>query len=462
MKRKCIYCNETADLSESDIIPDALTNARILNKNVCRIAHNNRFSDLFESKVISKLAFITNELDIKSHKGKHYATYDATVKIEGESYNVSLQNDKSVFDGRVLKSSDKKHMISSYDKMLEIAKDENLIQYIDVNQLKVEKNVRINTEIYFDTSMFRMIAKIAYEWYCAKNGVYGYHSEFEKIVTYITTGEGNCPVSIIQNNEIYQILSEQVNLGSHTLFAFESKHGQIEVVVSLFGILMYRIIIADCRPEFCQKNLLFVELKTDSSRKEITHESISVAENYFKECLNPNKFMEVETFAGLKLMLPKEIEQTIDIHFYPFVFNMIKCFDEIRTDTQTPNETINLILINQIKNITQASLLHKKSIKRFVNDYFYAGHKPIKINPVTSNKKTIVLFYAVFLVGASNIENLDDSKFQNILKEKFILNDDNEVIITDELETQFKNKMLEVSNYSDILERGAKIIKKWN
>jgi len=48
MKRKCIYCDTSVDLSESDIIPDALTNARILNKNVCRIAHNNKFSDLFE------------------------------------------------------------------------------------------------------------------------------------------------------------------------------------------------------------------------------------------------------------------------------------------------------------------------------------------------------------------------------------------------------------------------------
>ena len=34
MERRCIYCGTDADLSESDIIPDALTNARIMNKNV--------------------------------------------------------------------------------------------------------------------------------------------------------------------------------------------------------------------------------------------------------------------------------------------------------------------------------------------------------------------------------------------------------------------------------------------
>lgn len=62
MEHKCIYCENTKDLSESDIIPDALTNARILNKNVCRIEHNNKFSDMFESKVTESIAFITNEL----------------------------------------------------------------------------------------------------------------------------------------------------------------------------------------------------------------------------------------------------------------------------------------------------------------------------------------------------------------------------------------------------------------
>ena len=62
MERRCIYCGTDADLSESDIIPDALTNARIMNKNVCRIAHNNQFSDMFESKVISALSIMYNNL----------------------------------------------------------------------------------------------------------------------------------------------------------------------------------------------------------------------------------------------------------------------------------------------------------------------------------------------------------------------------------------------------------------
>lgn len=103
---KCIYCGIDHDLSESDIIPDALTNARILNRNVCRIEHNNKFSDMFESKVIDALSFITNELDIKSSKGKKYAPYEAVVTIEGTDYNLKLHGDNEIFNGRVLKSVD--------------------------------------------------------------------------------------------------------------------------------------------------------------------------------------------------------------------------------------------------------------------------------------------------------------------------------------------------------------------
>ena len=461
MKHECIYCGASTDLSESDIIPDALTSARILNKNVCRIAHNNKFSDLFESEVISALSFITNELDIKSHKAKRYAGYDATVTIEGESYNTSIHNDKEIFDGRVLVSSDKKHKFSSYERVMKMAKDPNDVKPIDINNIEIETDITINTSIYFSVPMFRLVSKIAYEWYCAKNNVTGYHSEFKEIVSYITTGIGNCPVSIIQTKELYQMLSQELNLGSHTLFAFESESGSIEVVVSLFGILMYRVVIATVKPAFCSKNFLFVELRTDASRKEVEHESSDTAYLHFLKLFNPDKYTPSIEINGSKLMIPKLSQTSNDIVLYMFLFNMMKCFNSIRNDTQEPTETVNQILFQQLQEIIQSSLLHKKSIKRFVNEYFGEGHELIKLNPASSNKKISMLLYAVFVVGKSSMKTLNDSKFQELMKKTFILNGNNEFIVTDELEKEFKATMLSTPEYSDILERGAEIIKKW-
>lgn len=462
MENKCIYCGRTDDLSESDIIPDALTNARILNKNVCRIEHNNKFSDMFESKVIKELAFITNELDIKSSKGKKYASYDAIVTIEGTDYDLSMHGDNEIFNGRVLKSADKSQMISSYEKAVKIAGDESKVQPLDVNHIEIEKRVRINNEIFFDASMYRMLAKIAFEWYCAKNNVIGYYQEFNEIVTFITTGRGENPVSIIQEAELYKILDKQVNLGSHTLFAFETSDGEIDVIVSLFGLLLYRIIVTKKKPACCKQNFLFTELRIDSSRKEIMHQSVAEAENCFFDFLNSNNFQEVINIGGLKILIQKQFENTSDIVLYPFLFNMIKCFDGIRNDAKVPNENVNKIILEQLKNIIQASTLQKKSIKRFVNEMFSEGHKPIQINPHTSNKKYTVLFYAIYLIGLSNEDELGDKVLQKILKEGFPCENDGKVIINDEMEIKLKNIILETENYSDILEKGANRVKNWN
>ena len=57
---KCIYCGTSKDLSNSDIIPDALTASRIINKCVCHVEHNSGMTKKFESEVAEKLAFLLN------------------------------------------------------------------------------------------------------------------------------------------------------------------------------------------------------------------------------------------------------------------------------------------------------------------------------------------------------------------------------------------------------------------
>ena len=103
---------------------------------------------MFESRVIDALGFITNELDIKSSKGKKYAAYDAVVNIEGIDYNLKIHGDNEIFNGRVIKSSDNKHMISSYDRAVKIAKDEIKVQSLDINTIEIQKKVSINNEIF--------------------------------------------------------------------------------------------------------------------------------------------------------------------------------------------------------------------------------------------------------------------------------------------------------------------------
>ena len=459
-KHACIYCGNT-ETSESDIIPDALTNARITNKNVCKTEHNNKFSDLFESEVIEALALITNELDIKSHKGENYAAYPAKIEINGIEYSTNMISEKNLFNGRkVLVSTDKKHKLSSMDKITKIAKGSGNVSEVDINKIPLYKRVEININIYFSEKMFRMISKIAYEWYCSRNRVVGYHNEFENIVKFITLGKGHNPVTILQNEGLYKYCGQQISLGSHCLFALVDNTGKVNVIVSLFGIAMYRVVVSDAVPAFCKNNFMFMELRTDSSRKELTHVSYEEAENYFFELFNPSNFVEGANIAGMHIMIPKGISN-IDVVLYPFVFNMTKCFLGIRDETQEPNEKIVKILKYNIQEVLQASTLHKKSIKRFVKEYFSDGHEPIRLNPNASNKKTTLLFYILFVIGRDNIECINDKSLQEIVKKALDMGVKSELIVTDELEKKLQNEMLSTEGYGDMLEKGAKVIKNW-
>ena len=116
--RACIYCGTTEDLSASDVIPDALTNAKIINPNVCRVEHNNKFSDMFEDEIIKSMALITNELDIKSSKGKKYATYAAQIIVDGTEYTTNISSDMELFNGgKIISTEDGKTKLGPLEQM---------------------------------------------------------------------------------------------------------------------------------------------------------------------------------------------------------------------------------------------------------------------------------------------------------------------------------------------------------
>ncbi|WP_313340577.1 hypothetical protein [Sedimentibacter sp.] len=459
--KRCIYCNTDIDLSESDVIPDALTNARVTNKCVCRIKHNNNFSDLFESKVINALALITNELDIKSSKGSDYAAYPAMVKIAGTEYETTMRTETDLFNGRVIKSVDKKHLLTSFDKAISMAKDESKVEAIDVNNIEVEKKVTIGLDIYFDQAMYRLVAKIAYEWYCAKNKVSGYHGDFKNIVTFITEGHGENPVGIVWNKDVYNLMSNQLNMGSHCLLAFQDHEDKINIIVNLFGIVIYRVVVCDHTPEFCANNLLYQELCTDSSRKEIIQTSPEALEREYVEYLSSTEhFTPVPLPNGMKCMIPNGIP-SIDILQQMFICNVVNFFKKVHDEIKEPNKEIVGILRNNIEEIMQSSLFHKKSIKRFVKECFKDRTEPIKINPNTTNKKVVFLLYILFVIGNGEIDEINDQRLQQIIKNAFHIDGNNEIIITDELVAQLKEAMLKQENYSNIIEKGAAVIQHW-
>lgn len=86
---KCIYCGTSKDLSDSDIIPDALTASRIINKCVCHVEHNSGMTEKFESEVAEKLAFLLNHLNIKSKKVIIFRPMKQIMSLQG--YDIMIK-----------------------------------------------------------------------------------------------------------------------------------------------------------------------------------------------------------------------------------------------------------------------------------------------------------------------------------------------------------------------------------
>ena len=205
---------------------------------------------------------------------------------------------------------------------------------------------------------------------------------------------------------------------------------------------------------------MYTELRTDSSRKELMYHSYAEAEQKFLETLSPDNFMRAGVVNGVTIMIPKVMVPILNAKLYPVWFNLAKCFTTIDDDSVMPNERLNKIFLNQLKKITQASTLQKKSIKRFVSETFYQGHEKIRLNPY-SNKKAVVLFYAVYLIGKSKEEVLDDSILQKILKKSLLNLNGESFIVDNEMENKLKQIMMEDVKYSDVLEIGAEKIMNW-
>ena len=451
--KACIYCGNTEELSDSDIIPDALTNAKIINPNVCRVAHNNKFSDMFEDYIIKQLAIITNELDIKSSKGKNYATYDATILINNTEYVTRLSSDAELFrDNKIISTQDGKTKLGPLENIRKFkGANENNVTIVDVNQAKIEKRIVLRLDTFFSLEMYRLIAKIAFEWYCLHNGIHNRYAEFEALIEFITTGTGNNPVQFISNAEVYSLFNQMFAFGSHTLFSYIGIDNSVNIVVSLFGISAYNIKILDKPIDSCENNVLFQELTLDAKRNQFFGKTVEELGNAFSMA-----FREVVMPNGLKINIPCNMAD-FSLQYkmwymvnYRLFQTSLKCIDE-------PNQEAVELLKKQISEILQSSALTIRGLKRFVKEQEYYLENGDALNPKGTDKKTIFLYYCLLLIGrATDIHTFDD--FSSYIKKQFststILIDENTIGL-------FLDEIFATEDYFSLIKKGAEMVKQW-
>lgn len=455
VEKRCIYCGVSNDLSKSDIIPDALTNAKIINPNVCRVEHNNKFSDLFEDEVISRLALITNELDIKSSKSKKYASYEAKINVAGVEYATKISSETELFgSNKKMRSVDGKSLIGSIDEIRKIkAANDTNINVIDINQIEIEKTVKIDLPVFFSQAMYRMIAKIAFEWYCLNNDVSNKINSFEPIIQFITNGTGNGLVTIVSNSDVYDLIYKTMDFGSHTLLSYIGKDNSINVLVSLFGMAVYNVRVCDSLIDECKNNVLFQKLTLDAKRIQFKFDTFERFVDNLK-----HSFIEIKIGNKFTAMMPKDMTditlqyQLVYAMNYPLFQNHLQCVSE-------PDEKIIRLIKKYMEDILQSSAITIRGLKRFVKEHFKSFDEKIILNPKGTSKKAVFMFYLLLIIGQSNgeIKNLLD--LNKALKEKFL---GETISISDEVSCRLNDEIFTTADYPYIILKGAKAIDSWD
>jgi hypothetical protein len=246
---RCIYCgkgeSDGIELSISDIIPEGLTNKLVKNRNVCRIEHNAKFSNSFESYVINKLEYLRNYLGILNKDGK-LPPFTTEYIIEDITFRKKLVTQKELYSGKIISGKnestkflfgDKKNleMISNYD-------EEKCKEFSSLNEIDITQRITLDLGLFFSDEMKRLAAKVGYEWFCKVFEINDRFPEYDNVVNFILNKNNDEElVSVIVQQDLYGMLNEQLELGSHALTIYDDPDRFTYVIFMFFGLVMYKI-----------------------------------------------------------------------------------------------------------------------------------------------------------------------------------------------------------------------------
>ncbi|OPA02017.1 hypothetical protein BHL27_06555 [Bacillus cereus] len=434
---RCIYCNATEDLSDSDIIPDGLTNAKITNKNVCRIPHNNNFSNQFESYVINSLATLRDKLDIKTKSNKYPET-EYEVSIGDFSAKKKGTKNSTLIGEKVLSNNKKNMKVGPLDIIEQIAKkiDNAKTTELDINPIEIETKFRLEPEVFFNQKTKRLMAKIAYEWYCRHNNIDEFYSEFKNITDYICDENKSVDdlVTYIKDPEIYSFIDNICESGSHMLFLYTDSENAVRVVISFFGICVYNVKLLDTVSNKFKNNFMYQEFQVSSNKITVKNEDVI---GLIKLLLSPQTQENVDKIRIVTYLKQLEIQMMKYAHSY----------------LEYDNDFINFV-INRYIDLFNVEIIHIRGLKRFVKDLFKDKNKITQLNPNGGDSPRILMYYCLFLLGIQDEEHVDISLLKRQISERINISYNECNLFKSQLK-QMHKQIIETEGYIELLNKGA-------
>ena len=242
---KCIYCNSETDLTVSDIIPYALTGAKLKKEFVCEF-HNGFTNKNYEKIMINNLSMYRNLLGLTNRKGRT-VSFIADLEIDGYKIeNESISDKASIMSGkRMFSTKDengRKIVLGDKTKLLKIkGATEQRIKDINLANVSISRTDDIR-ELFISNEVLHTVAKIAYEWHCYKHNIDKYDEEhYSEIVNYILSPNAdNSLVEFVVDKGMWDIYDQFSLTGSNTLFEY-TEGNNTYVIFGLWNVVLYKV-----------------------------------------------------------------------------------------------------------------------------------------------------------------------------------------------------------------------------
>lgn len=277
-------------MTVSDIIPAALTGAKLTRRFVCN-THNKFTNDNYERDMIKQLAAYRNFIGLAERDGdpvRYYADLnigDRTFKRVRITDNASVVSGDRIF--RDTDSSGKTILAGGRDNLLKInGATENNVETIDAKDFSIVIRVDLR-ELFISSQVLHAIAKVCYEWHCYINDIDGFIEEkYRDIVSYILSPEDEeTPVELVVDAFTWELSDRVSRTGTNMLFEYNDYDGYTYVVFSLWNIILYKVKIceSDTRNEketnFINTYLFHVDGTQESAMFEILGKAHVISES---------------------------------------------------------------------------------------------------------------------------------------------------------------------------------------
>ena len=244
---KCIYCNNESDLTVSDIIPYALTGAKLKKRFVCK-EHNGFTNDNYENQMIRQLDVFRNRLGLTERDGDP-VRYKAELSIGEYTFpNVSISDHASIMDNskRLFRTTDengKTILVGNRSELLKIkGATDDKIKDIGASDFSAVSHTNIQN-LFISAATLHAIAKIAYEWHCFINDIESFDSQkYSDIVSYILNPEAqDHPVDLVIDAMTWALMDQFSQTGSNMLFEYCDIDGNTYVIFGFWGVIIYKV-----------------------------------------------------------------------------------------------------------------------------------------------------------------------------------------------------------------------------